>query len=113
MSLVLYGIANCDKVKLARKWLDDHGLAYRFHDFRADSLSIDLVQHWVDQRGMDALLNKRSTTWRQLTPEQQAADQTGLITLILQFPTLIKRPVLDDGRQIRLGFSATQYADLL
>jgi arsenate reductase (glutaredoxin) len=113
MSYTLYGIANCDKVKAARNWLSAQGIDYRFHDLRADGLSADLLRQWQARLGLDALLNKRSTTWRQLNAQQQTADTDGLFELILQQPTLLKRPLLACESELRVGFSPEQYSDLL
>ena len=62
--LTLYGIKNCDTVKKARRWLEDHGIEYQFHDFRQDGLDKKQLSGWVEQLGWEAILNKRSTTWR-------------------------------------------------
>ncbi|MDI1232408.1 MAG: ArsC family reductase [Methylobacter sp.] len=101
----LYGIKNCDTVKKARNWLDQHGIAYRFHDFRTDGLTPELLQHFTEHLDWNKLLNRSSTSWRQLSSEQQS-DLTSekAIHLMLTIPTLIKRPVLDVGDQLILGF---------
>jgi len=109
--ITLYGIKNCDTVKKARKWLDDNGIAYRFHDYRSDGLSPELLQTFADQLGWNTLLNRSSTSWRQLSTEQQAdlnADKA--IALMLATPTLIKRPILDTSNKMLIGFKADEYA---
>lgn len=107
---VLYGIKNCDTVKKARALLDSRHIEYRFHDFRADGLELALLQKFVDTLGVDAVLNQRSTSWRQLGDEQKR-DLTPdkAVQLMLAVPTLIKRPILDDGRQLLVGFNPEQY----
>ncbi|BBL56971.1 ArsC family reductase [Methylomonas koyamae] len=107
---VLYGIKNCDTVKKARALLDSRRIEYRFHDFRADGLEPALLQKFVDTLGVDAVLNQRSTSWRQLGDEQKR-DLTPdkAVQLMLAVPTLIKRPILDDGRQLLVGFNPEQY----
>ncbi|ANE54246.1 ArsC family reductase [Methylomonas sp. DH-1] len=107
---VLYGIKNCDTVKKARALLDSRHIEYRFHDFRADGLEPALLQKFVDALGVDAVLNQRSTSWRQLGDEQKR-DLTPdkAVQLMLAVPTLIKRPILDDGRQLLVGFNPEQY----
>lgn len=103
----LYGIKNCDTVKKARAWLDQNGVVYRFHDFRADGLSPELLQSFVERSDWSKLLNRSSTSWRQLSPEQQnGVDQAKAVQLMLATPTLIKRPVLDTGDRLIIGFSA-------
>ncbi|UTA49669.1 ArsC family reductase [Simiduia sp. 21SJ11W-1] len=107
----LYGIKNCDTVKKARKWLDDQGISYQFHDFRADGLTETQAQSWFEELGC-ALINKRSTTWKQLTADQQAQAPTNPAPLLVEFPTLIKRPLLDTGSKRHLGFKADHYQAL-
>ena len=108
--ITLYGIKNCDSVKKARTWLDNKQAIYRFHDYRVDGLDSDLLQRFVDQLGVDAILNQRSTSWRQLTDEQKnnLNEQTAM-QLMLEIPTLIKRPILDKGEQLIIGFNAEHY----
>jgi len=111
----LYGISNCDTVRKARKWLDANGIDYRFHDFRKDGLSAECVARWCDTLGSAAVLNKRGTTWRALDAAQQqeaGASESALRALLLTHPTLIKRPVLEQDAQIRIGFSAQDYSEL-
>ncbi len=108
--LTIYGIKNCDSVKKARAWLDRNGIEYRFHDFRTDGLTPGMLQRWLDQLGWEALLNRRGTTWRQLPEATKAtvdAERAG--ALMLEQPTLIKRPVLDDGKISQVGFKEADY----
>lgn len=107
---VLFGIPNCDTVKKARRWLDDRGVSYRFHDFRADGLDADQVQHWLSKIGVENLINKRSTTWKNLDQDvREAINEQSAIPLILEQPTLIKRPLLDLNGEFHLGFKADTY----
>ncbi len=107
---VLYGIKNCDTVKKARALLESRRIEYRFHDYRVDGLEPVLLHKFVDALGVDAVLNQRSTSWRQLDDEQKR-DLTPekAVQLMLAVPTLIKRPILDDGRQLLVGFNPEQY----
>lgn len=106
----LYGIKNCDTVKKARNWLDQHGIAYRFHDFRTDGLTPELLQHFTEHLDWNKLLNRSSTSWRQLSAKQQSdLTQEKAIQLMLTTPTLIKRPVLESGDKLMLGFKAENY----
>lgn len=107
----MYGIPNCSTVKKARLWLEDEGVAYQFHDFKKEGVDRILLQYWVGELGTDWLLNKRGTTWRKLSLEQQAGASTleGALALMMEFPSLIKRPVLTDGREVVLGFDAGVY----
>ena len=110
---VMYGITNCDTVKKARAWLQERDIDYQFHDFRKQGLPTELVQQWLDQVDATVLLNKRGTTWRKL-PEssQQLAETDQLASLMAEHPTLIKRPVLQHGATLQVGFSDSHYAEL-
>lgn len=118
MKIDLYGIKNCDTVKKARTWLDKHDHSYTFHDFRSDGIDIEAIARWEKAVGKDSLINKRSTTWKQLNESQQQlfADQTlseQAKLLVLDNPTLIKRPVLETGKKVTVGFKADTYKELL
>jgi len=112
---VLYGIKNCDTVKKARRWLDEHDVSYRFHDFRADGLDEKRLARWTKQVDWETLLNRRGTTWRQLPAAQRerAGDAAGAMTVMLAHVALIKRPVLEYHGGLRVGFNADDYAALL
>jgi Spx/MgsR family transcriptional regulator len=111
--ITLYGIRSCDTVRKARRWLDQHGIDYRYHDLREDGLEGGQVKGWLERLGQEALVNRRSTTWKGLSLEAretlQAGDATGLL---LEHPTLIKRPLLDTGSELHLGFAPTRYEDI-
>lgn len=110
---VLYGIKNCDTVKKARKWLETAGIDYRFHDFRAEGLERKQLAAWSLAVGWEALLNRRSTTWRQLPEEvKRGIDENSALDLMMEQPTLIKRPVLKHGEEIRIGFKEADYMAL-
>ncbi|MGZ8192668.1 MAG: ArsC family reductase [Methylobacter sp.] len=107
---ILYGIKNCATVKKARQWLDHNGIAYQFHDYRADGLTLEQLKHLEAGLGWNSMLNRSSTSWRQLSPEQQTGiTQEEAIKLMLNTPTLIKRPILDTGSKLILGFKADTY----
>ena len=111
-SITLYGIRNCDTVKKARQWLDAHGLAYQFHDFKTDGVPAAELDHWLLQAGWEALLNRKGTTWRKLDPAIQATavDAAGARAVMLANPSVIKRPVVAwkgrAGKDISVGFKA-------
>jgi len=112
--VTLYGISNCDTVRKARKWLDRHELDYRFHDFRKDGITTDMISAWLQRVASEQLVNKRSTTWRALSEADRARIERQPTGLLVQHPTLIKRPVLElPDRQIEIGFNATRYAEIL
>jgi arsenate reductase len=112
---ILYGIKNCDTVKKARRWLDDHGVAYRFHDFRTDGIDDKRLARWTKQLGWEAVLNRRGTTWRGLPEPQRNKinDAASAVTAMLAQPALIKRPVLEINGTPHVGFKADDYAALL
>lgn len=104
--ITVYGIKNCDTVRKALKWLEAQGLSHTFHDFRVDGLSADTVQRWVDARGWESVLNKRSTTWKQLSDtDKKNVDTFQAVTLMVAHPTLVKRPVFESEGLVLQGFS--------
>jgi Spx/MgsR family transcriptional regulator len=108
--VVLYGIKNCDTVKKARNWLDKYGIAYQFHDYRVDGLTPEQLHHFATKLGWSAMLNRSSTSWRQLSAEQQdGLTEVKALELMLEIPTLIKRPILDAGSEILIGFKPDIY----
>lgn len=110
MNTILYGISNCDTVRKARKWLDTKAIDYCFHDFRKDGLEIQQLEQWTRQLGWEVLLNRRGTTWRQLSgAEREGIDAARALALMVAQPTLIKRPVLQLGATLEVGFDAGRY----
>ena len=108
--MILYGISNCDTVKKAKNWLELNNIDYKFHDFRKQGLEPEIIKSWLTQISWDKLLNKRSTTWRNLEPEvQQSVNAENIIQLLAENPTLIKRPVLNVNGIINVGFNADTY----
>ena len=113
MTITLYGIKNCDTVKKSRDWLAKNNIDYRFHDFRVDGLSKSQVQDWIADIGLDALVNKRSTTWKELDDATKATfSEKNAAAVIAEHPTLIKRPLLDTGKQKHVGFKDTEYTKI-
>ncbi len=113
--ITVYGIPNCDTVKRARAWLDDHGFAFRFHDFKKDGVPETSLDGWLEAPGWEALVNRRGTTWRRLDDATREAvvDAPSARQVLLANPSLIKRPVVDWGRNApTVGFDAAQWATL-
>lgn len=106
----IYGIKNCDTVKKALKWLQENNIKHQFHDFRADGINENQVKLWLETLGWETLVNKRSTSWKELSEEQRKtmSDENAL-TAILATPTLIKRPLLNHKEQYFVGFKAATY----
>ncbi len=110
MTLTLYGIPNCDTVKKARRWLDDHGVAHRFHDYRKDGLDASQLQGWIDTLGWEKLLNKSGTTFRKLPEAQkEGLDAVSAKALMLDQPAMIRRPLVDADGALSVGFSADEW----
>jgi arsenate reductase (glutaredoxin) len=114
MAVTLYGIPNCDTVKKARTWLDQNGVAYTFHDFKKAGLAPGLVDGWLKQVAWDVLVNRKGTTWRALPDERKAAisDAGSAAALMLESPSVIKRPVLDFDGTTHVGFSDASYQQI-
>jgi arsenate reductase len=103
--LTLHGIRNCDTMKKARAWLDAHRLAYRFHDYKVDGISAELLARWCNEVGWEALVNRAGTTFRKLPEaDRQGLDESRAIALMLHSPSLIRRPVLALDGRILVGF---------
>ena len=113
MSLILYGIKNCDTVRKASKWLTDHDIDFEFHDYREQGLTKTKLSSWVIRLGWEELLNRRSTTWRQLSEtDKKEIDNAKAIRLMRAQLTLIKRPILENNQTLLVGFSTAAYAQL-
>jgi arsenate reductase (glutaredoxin) len=114
MKKTLYGIPNCDTVKKARTWLADHGHAFDFHDFKKQGLERATVAAWLDQTDWDILVNRKGTTWRKLSDERRAqvVDKASALELMLENPSVIKRPVLEGAGPLSVGFSEAHYGAL-
>ena len=111
MTRTLYGIKACDTMKKARAWLDDHGVAYAFHDYKAAGIDRATLERWAGQVGWEVLLNRSGTTFRKLAEADKAdLNQDKAIALMLEQPSMIKRPVLDVDGQLLVGFKPDAYA---
>ena len=107
--LHVYGIRNCDTVRAALKWLDARDVPHSFHDFRKDGLDETELRRWLASDHAARLVNRRSATWRGLSAEQKAAAGEDPAPLLLEHPTLIKRPVITDGTSVvSVGFTPTK-----
>ncbi|MBC7514499.1 MAG: ArsC family reductase [Herminiimonas sp.] len=110
-ALTLYGIANCDTVRKARAWLAANGVDTAFHDFKKAGLSPALLKRWSDAAGWETLVNRKGTTWRNLPEARRelVTDADAAQALMLEFPSVVKRPVLDLGAQVIVGFDEAHY----
>jgi arsenate reductase len=112
MKTIVYGIPNCNTVKKATTWLNEHGVAYTFHDFKKLGVTAAQLNSWCAAFGWENVLNKQGTTWRKLTPEQQAGvkDQNSAVALLLENTSAIKRPVIEqDGKAVLISFLEENY----
>lgn len=111
----VYGIKNCNTVKKALTWLEVHGIPFTFHDFKKEGVSMGKLESWEQQVGWERLVNKRGTTWRQLTPAEQNAvvDAAAANQLMIAKTSVIKRPVIESPSGIILGFDEEEYTEKL
>lgn len=105
----LYGIPNCDTVKKARAWLDGRGIGYTFHDYKKEGANAALVAGWVAAKGIDTVLNRRGTTFRNLSDTERAQADSDPVALMVAQPSLIKRPVVAHPGGLLVGFDATEW----
>ena len=115
MTTTLYGIRNCDTMKKAWTWLDQHGVAYDFHDYKKAGIDRATLEGWVRQVGWEVLLNRAGTTFKKLPDaDRQGIDEGKAIALMLAQPSMIKRPVLDlGGGKLMVGFKPELYGEAL
>ena len=108
--VTIYGIKNCDTMKKARAWLDAHGITYAFHDYKASGIDRAILESWMRQVDWEVLLNRAGTTFRALSDADKAnLTERKAIALMLAQPSMIKRPVLDHGGKLLVGFKPEQY----
>lgn len=112
MSITLYDIKNCDTMKKARAWLDAEGVPYAFHDYKAEGIDRSRLEAWARDVGWETLLNRAGTTFRKLPDDRKAGlDERKALALMLDQPSMIKRPVMDLGGRIVVGFKPEQYEE--
>lgn len=111
----VYGIPHCDSVKKARAWMDAHGVPYTLHDFKKHGVPPDALDQWLASVGWETLLNRKGTTWRQLSPDVQArvVDAASARALMLQQASVIKRPVVVSGTAVLVGVNPEQWQRVL
>ena len=111
MAITIYGIKNCDTMKKARSWLDSHGVAYDFHDYKSAGIDKERLKRWSRALGWETLLNRAGTTFRKLPDaDKEGLNETKALALMLAQPSMIKRPVLDLGGKLVVGFKPDVYA---
>ena len=114
MTATIYGIKNCDTMKKARAWLDEHGVAYAFHDYKVAGIDRARLEGWAARAGWETLLNRAGTTFKKLPDsDKEGLTEAKAIKLMLAQPSMIKRPVLElGGGKILVGFKPDEYAKL-
>lgn len=111
MTITIYGIKNCDTMKKARAWLDSRGVAYGFHDYKTEGIDKDELKRWSAEIGWEVLLNRAGTTFRKLPDsDKEGLNERKALALMLAQPSMIKRPVLDLGGKLLVGFKPEIYA---
>ena len=114
MTVTIYGIKACDTMKKARTWLDEHGVAYAFHDYKVSGAARADVERWVEALGWETVLNRAGTTFRKLPDSDKAGiDAKKAVELMLAQPSMIKRPMLDVDGKLLAGFKPDQYTAIL
>ena len=112
--ITIYGIPNCDSMKKAFSWLKAHGIEYQFHNFKKDGLDASLLDEWIARVGWEPLLNRRGMMWRRLdSTVKEQIDRNSARRVMLETPAIIKRPVLDSGDHLTLGFTEERYLELM
>jgi len=110
----IYGIKNCDTMKKARQWLDDHGVAYAFHDYKTKGIDPGRLAAWAKVVGWETLLNRAGTTFRKLSADQkEGLSEAKAMALMLDQPSMIKRPVLEADGRVVVGFKPETYESML
>lgn len=111
MANTIYGIKNCGTMKKARAWLEKHGVAYEFHDYKAVGIDRAHLERWAKEVGWEVLLNRSGTTFRKLPDKDKAGlTEKKALALMLTQPSMIKRPVLETGKRLLVGFAPETYA---
>lgn len=111
--ITLYGISNCDTIKKAKKYLTDNNVDFTFHDYRKDGVNVEMINEFASKLDWESLVNKRGTTYRALSDEQkQTLTKEMAISLLVEQPAMIKRPVLVNNDQYHLGFKPAQYDEI-
>ncbi len=113
MTIIMFGIPNCDTIKKARKWLLDANINFEFHDYRKQGIDHDLVNTFCEHLGWEQVLNKRGATYRQLSQQQKdSLDPCSAVSLLVEHPAMIKRPILSINGEFHIGFNAEQYHNI-
>lgn len=114
MKVKVYGIKNCDTMKRAFAWLEEHGVAYEFHDYKREGASAERLAAWANSIGWEKLANTRGPTWRKIPDADKAGlDERRALALLAAHPSAIRRPVVEAGKALLVGFDADEFASAL
>lgn len=106
----VYGIPNCDTMKKARRWLEANGVEYVFHDYKKQGVPQKELKRWIKQAGWETILNRRGTTWRKLDDRlKDNIDNDSALTIMLENPSIIRRPVVESGQRLLIGYNEDEY----
>jgi arsenate reductase len=108
----VYGIKNCDTMKKAMTWLTDNNIPFEFHDYKKEGISNEKIQEWLTQKPWDVLINKAGTTWKKLSDEEKATDEMGASKLMMEKPSMIKRPIIENDKIVVMGFNPDNYEQI-
>jgi arsenate reductase len=105
----IYGIKNCDTMKKAFDWLTENNVSYEFHDYKKMGISEGKIQEWLTQKPWDVLINRAGTTWKKLSDEEKATDEISATKLMMEKPSMIKRPIIEKDKIVVMGFNSDTY----
>ncbi len=110
-NVTVYGIPNCDTTKKAMNWLNKRKIPFSFHDYKTAGAGNAKLEEWIDKAGLETIFNKRSTTWKELSPAQQAQAATtqGAVKLMIAHTSIIKRPIIETGNALLVGYNEDNY----
>jgi arsenate reductase (glutaredoxin) len=108
----VYGIKNCDTMKKATTWLTENNVPFEFHDYKKEGISEEKIQEWLTQKPWDVLINRAGTTWKKLSDEEKATDEKGAIKLMMEKPSMIKRPIIENDKIVVMGFNSDTYEQI-
>ena len=108
----IYGIKNCNTMKKAFDWLTENNVPYEFHDYKKMDISENRIQEWLTQKSWDVLINRVGTTWKKLSEEEKSTDEKGAIKLMMEKPSMIKRPIIENDKIVVMGFDSDTYEQI-
>jgi arsenate reductase len=108
----IYGIKNCDTMKKAFDWLTENNVPYEFHDYKKMGVSKNKIQDWLTQKPWDVLINRAGTTWKKLSDEEKASADKEAMKLMIEKPSMIKRPIIENDKIVIMGFNLDTYEQI-